>query len=174
MNKKLSFRSLLVSLIAVSFVGISTVHAEGLKIGYVDVKTAMENTSDHQRGMKRLQALQDQKVKELQALGAKISQQEKDLLGQSMAMSPERLAQKQQDLKTMRTDFQRKQQDAQEALAAEQNRLQMSIGAKFEKVVSSYGKSGGYDMIIAKPVTLYINPKHDITAQITKLLDAEK
>ncbi|ATX82337.1 periplasmic chaperone for outer membrane proteins Skp [Mariprofundus ferrinatatus] len=174
MNKKIGIRSLLLSMVAVSFVGISAVQAEGLKIGYIDVKSAMENTADHQRGMKRLQALQDQKVKELQALGGKISQQEKDLLGQSMAMSPDRLAQKQQELKAMRTDFQRKQQDAQEALQAEQNRLQMSIGSKFEKVVGSYGKKGGFDMIIAKPVTLYINPKHDITADITKLLDAEK
>jgi len=174
MCKKVNVRSLLLSMGAVFIFGVSTVQAETLKLGYVDVKSAMENTADYKRGMKSLKAMQDQKVKELQALGGKISQQEKNLLGQSMAMSPDRLSQKQQELKLMRTEFQRKQQDAQEALSAEQNRIQMSIGAKFEKVVQSYGKKGAYDIIMPRPMFLYVDPKHDITADVTKLLDAEK
>jgi len=174
MLKKPGIRSLLLSMGAIFVLGFSTAQAADLKIGYVDMKSAIDNTADYQRGMKRLKSLQEQKVKELQALGGKISQQEKDLLGQSMAMSPDRLAQKQQELKSMRTEFQRKQQDAQEALSAEKNRLDMSIGAKFQSVVTAYAKKGGFDMIMPRPMFLYIDPKHDVTADITKLLDAKK
>jgi len=161
----------MVSLGAMLICGVTAVHAEGIKFGYVDMKSAVENTADYQHGMKSLKALQQSKIKLLQALGEKISKAEKELLGQSMAMSPERLAQKQQQIKSMRTDFQRKQQDAQESLAAEKNRLDMSIGSKFQKVITSFGKKGKYDMIMPRPMFLYIDPKHDITAEITQLLD---
>ncbi|GAV19195.1 periplasmic chaperone [Mariprofundus micogutta] len=174
MQKSNYIRSIIASLGAMMICGVTMAHAEGMKFGYVDMKSAVENTADYQMGMKRLKSLQAQKVKELQALGEKISKSEKDLLGQSMAMSPDRLAQKQQALKSMRTDFQRKQQDAQEALSAEKNRLDISIGTKFQKVISSYGKQGKYDIIMQKPAFLYVDPKHDVTADITKLLDAKK
>ena len=173
MQKRTMIRSMMASLGAMLICGVTVAHAEGLKLGYVDMKSAVENTADYQHGMKGLKALQQRKVKELQALGEKISKAEKNLLGQSMAMSPDRLSQKQQEIKAMRTNFQRKQQDAQESLAAEKNRLDMSIGSKFEKVITAFGKKGKYDMIMPKPMFLYIDPQHDVTAQITKLLDAK-
>ncbi len=147
--------------------------AAELKVGYVDVKSAVENTADYQTGIKRLESLKSKKQKELNVLLDKINQAEKDLMGQSMAMSPDRLAQKQQDLKKMRKDLSRKQQDAQEQLVAQKNRLDMSVGSKFQKVMKSYGKENGYDMIMAKSAFLYVDSKHDVTASITKLLDAK-
>jgi len=167
-------RMAVVSLGAMCLFAVGAVDAAELKVGYVDMKSAVENTADYQQGMKRLQALQNTKIKELKALKEQIDKGEKDLLGQSMAMSPDRLAQKQQKLKEMRKDFQRKQQDAQEELGAEKNRLDVSIGAKFQKVISAYGKKGHYDMIMPKPVFLYVNSKLDVTGDITKLLDAKK
>lgn len=168
------FKSLLLAIGVFAISSTSAQAEQAMKVGYIDMQSAINNTADYQRGMKRLRAMQEQKVKELKALGEKINQQEKSLLGQSMAMSPDRLAQKQQELKSMRTELQRKQQDAQQALSAEKNRLDMGIGAKFEKVVGNYGKEKGFDMIMPKPMFLYVNPKYDVTADITKLLDAEK
>lgn len=153
--------------------GQASAHAEELKIGYVDMKSAVENTRDHQAGMKKLQALQDQKIKELTVLREQIAAAEKELLSQSMAMAPDRLAMKQQALQDMQKKFQRQQQDAQEEVAVEKNRLEMSIGSKFQKVMQDYGKKHGFDFIMPKPVFLYTDPKHDVTGDITKLLDAK-
>ena len=173
MSKRTNNR-VLAALFAASLIfGMTPAQAEGLKIGYVDMKSAVENTSDHQEGMKKLQALQNQKIKELTVLREQIAQAEKDLLGQSMAMAPDRLAMKQQELQDMQKKFQRQQQDAQEEVGAEKNRLEMSIGAKFQKVMQEYGKKNGFDLIMAKPVFLYVDPKHDVTGDITKLLDAK-
>jgi len=63
------------------------------------------------------------------------------------------------------------QQDAQEELGAEKNRMDIASMAKFQKVITAYGKKHGYDMIIPRPVFLYADPKHDLTGDITKLLD---
>jgi len=174
MHNMMKKRVVAASLGAACFFAIGVATAAELKIGYVDMKSAVENTADYQQGMQRLQALQDTKVKELRALKDKIDKGEKDLLGQSMAMSPDRLAQKQQQLKEMSKEFQRNQQDAQEELGAEKNRLDIGIGAKFQKVITNYGKKGNYDMILPRPVFLYVDPRHDVTGDITKLLDAKK
>ncbi|MCK5644273.1 MAG: OmpH family outer membrane protein [Gammaproteobacteria bacterium] len=173
MNKRINFRIALATVAAVIIFGLTSAHAEGLKIGYVDMKSALENTSDHQKGMEQLKAMSAKKIKDLTALGEQIRQAEKDLLSQSMAMSPDRLAMKQQELKQMRKVFQRKQQDAQEEIAVEKNRLEMSIGKKFQEALNACGEQGNYDMLLAKPVFLYVDPKHDVTAEITKMLDAK-
>ncbi len=148
--------------------------ADALKIGYVDIKSAMENTRQYQEGIKRLEALKARKEKELKALAERIDKAEKELLGQSMAMSPERLSEKQQQIKDMRKELQRKQQDAQEELVAENNRLTMSLGTKFDKIIKDYGKKNHFDLILPKRQLLYANPKFDITADITEQLDRQK
>jgi Skp family chaperone for outer membrane proteins len=173
MYKKMNIRIALASIVAVFVFGLASAHAENIKIGYVDMKSALENTTDHQKGMAQLKAISAKKIKELTALGEQIRQAEKNLMNQSMAMSPDRLAIKQQELKQMRKVFERKQQDAQEEVAVEKNRLEMSIGKKFQQVMNEFGKKGHYDMILARPMFLYVDPKHDVTAEITKMLDAK-
>jgi len=153
--------------------GVATAQAAELKIGYVDVNTALQNTTEYQTGMKRLKALSEVKLKSLKALKEKITQAEKDIMGQSLTMTEEHLAQKQRALKELGKRFQRMQQDAQEELGAEKNRLDVASGAKFEKVLTTYGKQHQYDMIIPRPVFLYVDPKHDLTGAITKLLDSK-
>ena len=150
------------------------VSAEASGIAYVDVKSSVENTKTYQNGIKHLEALKAQKLKELRALKAKIDQAEKDILGQSMAMSPERLSQKQSELKELRKSAARKQQDAQEELVGEKNRLDQKVVGDFYKVVRAYGKKKGYDLILPKSNMIYASPALDVTADITKILDQKK
>lgn len=169
----MKMRSLFGVILAAAMLPAGLANAADLKIGIVDVKSAVENTKAYQQGLKRLEALTGTKQKELDALREKIEQAEKDMLGQSMAMSPERLSQKQSELKDLRKLYTRKQQDAQEELMGEKNSLDQTVVLKFYKVVAEYGKKNGFDMILpnAQQIVLYSNPTHDVTADITKLLD---
>ena len=145
-----------------------------LKVVFVDVKSAIENTRQFQQGMQKLEAIKNAKQKELQALRDKINKMDKDLLNQSMAMSPERLSRKQQEINDLKKGFQRKLQDAQEAMTMERNRLLQGINTKFGKKIKELGKSKGYDFILTRPSVLYVSESHDITGEVTKLLDASK
>jgi len=169
----MKMKSLFGVILAVGLMSAGTASAADLKIGFVDVKSAVENTKAYQQGLKRLEALTSKKQKELDALREKIEKSEKELLGQSMAMSPERLSEKQAELKDLRKLYTRKQQDAQEELMSEKNSLDQGVIIKFYKVVAEYGKKHGYDMILpnTQQIVLYGNPAHDVTADITKLLD---
>ncbi|RMH52095.1 MAG: OmpH family outer membrane protein [Zetaproteobacteria bacterium] len=147
--------------------------AAELKIGFVDVKSAVENTERYQRGLKELSALKKRKEKALDELRSRIEQAQKELLSQSMAMSQERLAEKEHDIKEMRKKFSRRQQDAQEELISRKNRLDQKILKRFYAVVRAFGKEHHYDMVLPKSSAIYFDPAHDVTARITKLLDAD-
>jgi len=45
---------------------------------------------------------------------------------------------------------------------------------RFQKVMTDYGKKQHFDMLMPRPVFIYADPKHDVTADIIKLLDASK
>jgi len=160
--------------VAAAMLGVSMANAEATKIAYVDVKSSVENTTAYKNGLKHLNALKNKKLKELQALKTQMDQAEKDILGQSMAMSPERLAQKQDELKELRKNAARKQQDAQEELVAEKNRLDQKVVSDFYSVVRDYGKEKGIDLILPKSNMIYASSALDITADITKILDKTK
>lgn len=163
-------KMLVASALAV-MLSIGVTAAEAAKIAYVDVKSAVENTKAYQVGLKHLEALKSKKMDELKGLKIKINQAEKDVLGQSMAMSPEHLLQKQGDLKELRKTAARKQQDAQEELIGEKNRLDQKVVSDFYQVVRDYGKKNGYELILPKSNMIYTDASLDVTADITQLLD---
>ena len=169
----MKMKSLFGIILAVGLLPAALANAADMKIGIVDVKSAIENTKAYQKGLNRLKALQARKQKELTTLRVKIEQAEKNMLGQTMAMSPERLAQKQSEIKDLRKLYTRKQQDAQEELSGELGKLNSAQGIKLSKTLKAFGKEGGYDLILPKvqQLVLYSNPAHDVTSEITKLLD---
>lgn len=150
------------------------VYAGELKVVFVDVKSAIENTTQYRNDIKHLEQIKVAKQKELESLRNKINQMDKDLLSQSMVMSPDRLAKKQQTINNMKKDFKRKLQDAQEAMTAERNRLLQGINTKFGEKIRELGKQKGYDYILTKPSVLYVKNVHNITAEVTKLLNEGK
>lgn len=168
------FRVLGAGILAFALLVSSAVYAEGLKVAFVDVKSAIENTVQWRNSLKHLEKVKVAKQKELESLRDRINQMDKDLLNQSMAMSPGKLTEKQQAVNNMKKDFQRKLQDAQDAMAAEQNRSTQGIYTKFGQKIRELGKQKGYDYILTKPSVLYVKDVHNITAEVTKLLDAGK
>lgn len=145
--------------------------AAEMKLAYVDIKVAMESTSVHSNGMKRLEALQHKKQKQLEAMRKRLSDLDKELQLQSMAMSNERRASKQQELVTLKKNYDRQLQDASDELKAEKRKLYTVLSGKFYDAIRAYGKTNEYDMIIPKSATIYTNSAYDITADITKILD---
>jgi len=152
-------------------------NAADLKIGIVDLKVALQNTKEYQREQNNINAQALKKQKELEAMQKKIEKAKSELQTQAMMMTPERLSQKQSELSDMDKQYERKKQDVNDALAKEINRIQAAQFSKLNKVLNEFGKRGKYDLIIHKtqqiPFILYSDPSHDVTAEITKLLDSQ-
>jgi len=163
--------------IAILAMGVFTsgqLAAAELKIGFVDVKSAIESTKQYRAGQRQLEGIKKTKQKELEVIKDRITKMDKDLTSQSMAMSPDRLSRKQQEINDMKKEFKRKLQDAQESMAIERNRILQGINVKFGKKIREFGKKNGFDLILTRPSVLYVSPAHDVTRQVTKLLDSGK
>lgn len=168
------YRMLMAAILALGVFTSGQVLAAELKIGFIDVKSAIENTKQFRAGQRQLEDIKKTKQKELEVLKDHITRMDKDLTSQSMAMSPDRLSRKQRDINDMKKDFKRKLQDAQEEMTLERNRILQGINTKFGKRIREFGKKNNYDLILTRPSVLYVAPKHNITTQITKLLDSGK
>ncbi len=170
----MKIRKLIPGMVAFCLLLASGAGAAELQVVYVDVKSAIENTVKFREGLQHLQGVKNDKQKELEGLRDRINQMDKDLLNQSMAMSPEKLSQKQQEVDDLKTNFQRKLQDAQRAMELEKNRLLQGVYTKFGKKIQEFAAKKGYDYILTKPSVLYFKPALDVTAEVTKLLDESK
>jgi len=170
----MNIRMLIPGMLAFGLLASSGAGAAEMKIVYVDVKSAIENTAKFRDGLQHLEGIKNAKQKELEGLRDKINQMDKDLLNQSMAMSPDKLAEKQQEVDDMKTDCQRKLQDAQRAMELEKNRLLQGVYTKFGEKIQEFAAKKGYDYILTKPSVLYVKPALDVTDEVTKLLDASK
>jgi len=94
MFKTMKVTALVASIAALSIFGFTSAQAAELKIGYIDINTALQNTAEYQSGMTSLKALRDKKLTQLKALKDKIDRAEKDIMRQSLAMSQEHLSKK--------------------------------------------------------------------------------
>jgi len=161
-------------ILAMTFLWSGQSLAADIKIATVDIKTSMEGTKAYAIGIKRLEALQSKKKKELEAMRNRLQELDKELQLQSMALSNERQTAKERELVQLKKDFDRKLQDASDELKGEKRKLDSRLIGKFYDAVRAYGKKKGYDLILPKSTTMYVGEGLDITAEITKILDAEK
>ncbi|MDQ6984515.1 MAG: OmpH family outer membrane protein [Ghiorsea sp.] len=145
--------------------------AAEMKVAVVDIKTAMENTKAYAAGIKRLEALQSKKKRELEAMRSRLSDLDKELQLQSMALSNERQNAKQQELTQLKKSFDRKLQDATDDLKAEKRKLDSRLIGQFYEAIRKYGQQHRFDLILPKSTTMYATERLDVTAELTKILD---
>jgi outer membrane protein len=69
-------------------------------------------------------------------------------------------------------EFQRKRREFQEDLNARKNEELQQVLEKANKVVKQVAEGEKYDLILQEAV--YINPKHDITEKVIKVINSGK
>ncbi|MBF0282343.1 MAG: OmpH family outer membrane protein [Zetaproteobacteria bacterium] len=143
------------------------------KVGYVDVKLAVENTTAFREGMKKLEDWKQKKSGELKSQFEHINALQTELQTQAMVISPEVLNTKNQEIDDLSKQFSRNQQDAQAELQKRRNQLYEGVLNRFETIVRDYGKEQKFAMISQASSLVYGDAKFDVTADITKLLDAQ-
>ena len=67
-------------------------------------------------------------------------------------------------------EFQRKRREYQEDLNARKNEELQQVLERANKVVKQLAETEKYDLILQEAV--YVNPKHDITDKVLKVLNA--
>ena len=140
---------LLVLLIALFMSNVSSVKAEGLKVGVVDIAKVVGSSS-------QVQALKAEQQTKFQELNKWLETVRADIAKQQSKANQEKL------IKKYDAEFVKKQEVIRKEYATKLQTIDKSITATIMKE----GKAMGYNMVIAKEVVLYGGT--DITSAIMK------
>ncbi len=154
--------------------------AADLKIGYVDLNKALNESDAGKKAVKTLeeifktkQAVIDEKQKEMRKL-------DEELTKQTSILNPDALKGKREDFERLKKDFQRMIKDSEEEVEKKRADFMDRIVKELSETIRKTGEEEGYAVILEKNEAglIYSSEKLDLTDKIVKkyneALKAEK
>lgn len=146
-----------------------------LTIRYIDEDSLMRNYNLAKdvneavlRNSSKLDAAQRQKAEEIQRFAAEM-QRKYDSNGY---LSQASFNADQQKLQRMQADAESYVGNLQRTMQNELQQSNIQLNDSIENFIKQYIKEKGYDMVLRKAATFYIDPKYDVTAEVIKGLNA--
>lgn len=147
--------------------------AADLKIGVVSVARLTSEAPQAKEAREKLNAEFAPRQKEIQTMAAALKAREDKLTKDAATMTEIQRTAAEKELRDGYRDLQRKQQEAQDdynqALQEENNRLNGTLGEE----VQNFAKAQGYDLILADGV-VYATNALDVTGPILTALQSHK
>lgn len=142
---------------------------------YVDLDSVLSKynlAKDYNEEMLRMQTNMESEMKRhqtsLQSFGTSIQNK----LQNNGYLSEESFKADQQKYNNMEVTAQKAMNTLQGNLATAQYNAQKAVNDSIEAFINDYNANKGYDAILFKAATLYINPALDITAEVVEGLNA--
>jgi outer membrane protein len=164
--------SLIVSLAAVLSVSLawaSPVHAsEDFKIAVVDMQKALQSVDAGRKAKSQLEKDVEAKKKEFDSEKAAITKMGEEFKKQSLVMSDEARAKKQNELQERVAKLQQKGMETEQELRMKEQQLTQPIVNKIRGIVSEQAKKKGYSMVLEKNenTVLFSQDRDDLTQDV--------
>jgi outer membrane protein len=146
--------------------------AQEVKLGFVNTDRIFRDASMAKTAQVKLEQEFSKREKELVDLGNVLKASSDKLEKDSPTLTESQRSNRQKQLLDQDREFQRKRREFQEDLTARKNEELQIVLEKANKVVKQVAEAEKYDVILQEAV--YINPKHDITEKVLKVLNATK
>lgn len=152
-------------------------HAEGApeaaKIGVVDMQKALQAVEAGKKAKGELEKQFNAKKKELQTEEAAIKKATEEFKKQSVVLSDDARAKKQQDLQERIMKFQQYTQQSQMDIQQKERELTAPIIDGLKAIISETAKSKGYTTVLEKSETtvLFSLDRDDLTQEIVATYD---
>ncbi len=150
----------------------SAAHAadEPVKIGYIDMQRAIQETSVGKKAKADLEKEFNKKKAELQKKEADLKKMDEDLRKKAAALSDEAKAQKMQELQAEALKFQREVGESQMAIQKKERELTQPILEGLQAALAKVAQEGGYTIILEKGEhnVLWAKKELDITDAVVK------
>ena len=162
--------AILVTALLTLLVCSGTVRAQKIKIGYVDLKRAIEETEEGQKGKARLREIFKKKQAELKKKEEELKKKKEEYDSQRLIMPPESRAKAEQELQRGFVELQTALMGHQKELAHEEAGVMKKILEKMERILHEIGRGQGYTMILEKSEgrILYALPSLDLTNEVIR------
>lgn len=146
--------------------------AQEFRLGFVSLDRIIKEAIPAKSAQTKLEQEFSKRDKEMQDTGATLKGMAEKLEREAPTLAESQRASRQKQLVEQDRDFQRKRREFQEDLNARRNEELQQVFARANQVVKQVAEAEKYDLILQEAV--YINPKHDITDKVIKVLNASK
>ena len=148
----------------------SQANAQDFKAGFVNTDRIFREANSAKAAQTKLEQEFSRREKELVDLGSSIKSLSDKFEREAPTLSESQRNTRQKQLVEQDRDFQRKRREFQEDLNARKNEELQQVLERANRVVKQVAEAEKYDVIFQEAV--YINPKHDITDKVLKVLNA--
>jgi outer membrane protein len=150
----------------------ASVSAQEFKIGFINTDRIFRDANSAKAAQAKLEQEFMRREKELNDQGNQLKTIADKLEKDAPTLSEAQRSTRQKQLGDQDRDFQRKRREFQEDLNVRKNEELQLVLERANKVVKQVAEAEKYDVVVQEVV--YINPKHDITDKVLKVLNATK
>ncbi len=146
--------------------------AEEIRIGFINTDRIFKESNTAKQAQAKLEQEFSKRERDLidveKTFKSAVEKFERDAptLSESQRMS------RQKQLGEQDRDFQRKRREFQEELNARKNEEFQQVLERANRVIKQVAEAEKFDLVLQEAV--YINPKHDITEKVLKVINAAK
>ena len=147
-----------------------SVSAQEFKIGIVNLDRIFREANSAKTAQTKLEQEFGKREKDLNDVATQLKTASDKFEREAPTLSETQRNTKQKQLVDQDRDFQRKRREFQEDLNARKNEELQQVIERANRVVKTLAEAEKYDLIVQEAV--YVNPKHDITDKVLRLLNA--
>ncbi len=150
--------------------------AADVKIGYVDMQKAIQETAAGKKAKKELEDEFNKKKKDLEKKEADIKKMHEDFEKRSMAMNEDARMKKQAEIRTEMGKYQETAGKAQMEIQKRERDLTAPIVTKLRTILDDIAKKEDSAMIFEKSENsvMWAKPEYDLTERVIKAYDSKK
>jgi outer membrane protein len=154
--------------LALAMVLVTSASAQEIKIGYVDLQRALNDSAAGRKAKEEFKKQVDKLQVDLKKKKDELDGMKDRLEKKALVMKDEERREMEKDYQRKLRDFERNYKDSQGELQLKDNELTRDLLQELQVVIAEYGKNGNYTVILelSSSSVLYGDPKVDLTDQI--------
>ncbi|NDF46373.1 MAG: OmpH family outer membrane protein [Betaproteobacteria bacterium] len=146
--------------------------AQEFKIGIVNLDRIVREAAPARAAQAKLEQEFSKREKDLNDSGNSLKTAVEKFEREAPTLSESQRVTRQKQLGEQDRDFQRKRREFQEELNARKNEEFQLVLERANRVIKQVAETEKYDLVLQEAV--YINPKHDITDKVLKVINSAK
>jgi outer membrane protein len=146
--------------------------AEDMKLGYVDMQRALNETEDGRKAKANLKKVFDQKQKELDEQQAALKKDIEDLDKKRTLLPADKVREKEAELQSRMQKVQQTYLRHQQDLSAKEQEATGKIFERMTRIISKMAASENFTMILDKSALVYAKPHLDLTNDLIRRYNA--
>jgi outer membrane protein len=147
-------------------------HTQEFRIGFVSIDRIFRDSAPAKAAQTKLEQEFSKREKELDDLAAQLKTATEKLDRESVTLPEAQRTTRQRQIADQDREFQRRRREFQEDLGVRKNEELQQVIERANRVIRQVAEAEKFDLVIQEAV--YINPKHDMTEKVLKVINSGK